>query len=150
MNIYYFGLYLSVPSTHQHRRYTKILRLHYGLEGMKYIIQVYEGEINGHWEKEGLPTDYQYEFEQEMLKHVHDLKNEIRENGWFQRDTPEVSQTSFLRSENSDAELGFKFEWCVSWELSLHCGYICTTTSNWELGLDWFINFISISVYAIC
>ena len=45
-----------------------------------------------------------------MLKHVHDLKNEIRENGWFQRDIPEVSQTSFLRSENLDAELGIKFE----------------------------------------
>ena len=78
---------------------------------MKYIIQVYEGEINVHGEKEGLPTEYQYEFEQEMLKHVHDLKNEIRENGWFQRDIPEVSQTSFLRGENSDAELGFKYEW---------------------------------------
>jgi len=24
---------------------------------MKYIIQVYEGEINGHGEKEGLPTE---------------------------------------------------------------------------------------------
>ena len=46
---------------------------------MKYIIQVYEGEINGHGEKEGLPTEYQYEFEQEMLKHVHDLKNDLRE-----------------------------------------------------------------------
>ena len=75
---------------------------------MKYIIQVYEGEINGHGEKEGLPIEYHYEFEQEILKHVHDLKNEIRENGLFQRDTPEVSQTLFLRSEESDAELGFK------------------------------------------
>jgi len=45
-----------------------------------------------------------------MLKQVHDLKNEIRENGWFQRVTPKESQTSFLRSEESDAELGFKFE----------------------------------------
>ena len=26
----------------------------------------YEGEINGHGEKEGLPTEYRYEFEQEM------------------------------------------------------------------------------------
>ena len=52
---------------------------HYGLEGMIYIIQVYESEINGHGEKEGLPSGYQYEFEQEMLKHVHDIKNEIRE-----------------------------------------------------------------------
>ena len=71
---------------------------------------MHEGEINGHGEKEGLPTEFQYVFEQEMLKQVHDLKNEIRENGWFQRDVPEVSQTSFLRSENSDAELGFKYE----------------------------------------
>jgi hypothetical protein len=45
-----------------------------------------------------------------MLKHVHDLKNEIREKGWREGESPEVSQTSFLRSENSDAELGFKFE----------------------------------------
>ena len=42
---------------------------------MKYIVQVYEGEINGHGEKEGPPTEYQYEFEQEILKHVHDFKS---------------------------------------------------------------------------
>ena len=68
--------------THQHRRSTKTLRLHYGLEGMKHIIQVYEGEINGHGEKEGLPTEYQYELEQEMFKHFHDLKKDVRETGW--------------------------------------------------------------------
>ena len=45
-----------------------------------------------------------------MLKHVHDLKKDLSEKGWWERDSPEVSQTSFLRSENSDAELGFKFE----------------------------------------
>ena len=89
---------------------THTLRVHYGLEGMKYIIQIYEGEINGHGVKEGLPTEYQYEFEQEMLKHVHDLKKDLRKKGWTQRDSPEVSQISFLRSENSDAVLGFKFE----------------------------------------
>ena len=100
----------SLSFTLQHRRSTKTLRLHYGLEGMKFIIQVYEGEINGQGEMEGLPTEYQYEFEQEMLKLVHELKNEMRENGWIQRDSPEVYQTSFLRSENSDADLGFKFD----------------------------------------
>jgi|TARA_Y100000294_G_scaffold130883_1_gene123162 hypothetical protein len=77
---------------------------------MKYIIQVYEGEINGHGEKEGLPTEYQYEFEQEMLKHVHDLNKDLREKGWWEKESLEVSQTSFLRSEESDAELGFKYE----------------------------------------
>ena len=70
----------------------------------------YKGEINGHGEKEGLPTEYQYEFEQEMLKHVHDLKKDLRDKGWWERDSTEVSQTSFLRCENSYAELGFKFE----------------------------------------
>ena len=64
---------------HQHRRSTKSLSVHYALEGMKYIIQIYEGKINGHGEKEDLPTEYQYEFEQEILKHAHDLKNDLRE-----------------------------------------------------------------------
>ena len=50
-----------------------------------------EGEINGHGEKECLPTEYQYEFEQEMLKHVHDLKKDLREKGWWERDSPEIS-----------------------------------------------------------
>ena len=86
--------------THQHRRSTKTIRINYGLEGMKYIIQVYEGEINGHGGKEGLPTEYQYEFEQEMLKQVHDLKKDLRDKGWFQRDIPEVSQTLFQRILN--------------------------------------------------
>ena len=73
--------------THQHRRSTKTLRLNYALEGMKYIIQVYDGEINGHGERECLPTEYQYEFEQEMLKHVHDLKNDLRERMVGERDS---------------------------------------------------------------
>ena len=42
---------------------------------MKYITQLYEGESNGYLERKGLSTEYQYEFEQEMLKHVHDLKS---------------------------------------------------------------------------
>ena len=69
-----------------------------------------EDEVNGHGEKEHLPIEYQKEFEKEMLKHIHDLKKDLREKGWIQTDSPEVSQTSFLRSENSDTELVFKFE----------------------------------------
>ena len=46
-----------------------------------------------------------------MLKHVHDIRNELRENGWVQRESPEIHQTSFLRSDESDGQLGFKFEW---------------------------------------
>ena len=97
--------------TVQNRRSLLTTRLVYGLEGMKYIIQIYEGEINGHGEKERLPEEFQYEFEQEMLKQVHELRNELREKGWTQRDLPpEVHQPSFLRGDESDAQLGFKFE----------------------------------------
>ena len=45
-----------------------------------------------------------------MLKHVHDLNKDLREKGWWEKESLEVSQTSFLRSEESDAELGFKYE----------------------------------------
>ena len=69
---------------------------------MKYIIQVYEGEINGHGEKECLPTEYQYEFEQEMLKHVHDLKNDLREKGWWERVSPEISWNNFLIYDSTE------------------------------------------------
>ena len=72
---------------------------------MKFIIEIYKGEINGHGEKEGLPTEYQYEFEQEMLKHIHDLRIELREKGWREGESPEVSQTSFLKSDESGAQL---------------------------------------------
>ena len=75
---------------------------------MKYIIQIYEGEINGYAEKEGLPKEYQYEFEQDMLKHIHQIRRDLREKRWIQRDPPEITQTSFLRSK--DSILGFKFE----------------------------------------
>ena len=94
----------------QHRRSLHTLRIHYGIEGMKYIVQMYEGEVNGHGEREGLPTEYQYAFEQEMLNHIHKLKHELSEKGWSQKESPEVFQTSFLRSEESDAQLGFQFE----------------------------------------
>ena len=66
---------------------------------------MYEGEINGHGEKEGLPTEYQYEFEQEMLKHVHGLKKNLREKGWWERETPEFFQTSFMRSEEMECSI---------------------------------------------
>ena len=46
----------------QHRRSLHILRIHFGMKGMKYIVQMYEGEVNGHGEREGLPAEYQYEF----------------------------------------------------------------------------------------
>ena len=57
-----------------------------------------------------MPSEYQCEFKQEMLKHIYKLKQELSEKGWSQKESPEVFQTSFLRSEESDAKLGFQFE----------------------------------------
>ena len=71
---------------------------------------MFEVEINKWNEKENLPQEFLSDCEQEMLKHVHDLKKDLREKVLREGDSPEVFQTSFLRSENSDAELGFKFE----------------------------------------
>ena len=47
-------------------------------------------KINVYGKKEGLSNEYQYEFEQEMFKLVHNLKNDLRENGWYERDKPKV------------------------------------------------------------
>ena len=49
----------------------------------------YEGEINGHGEKEGLPTEYQYEFEQEILKHVQDFKSILEKRVGAKKVNPE-------------------------------------------------------------
>ena len=43
------------------------------------------------------------------MKHIHDFRNELRENRWVQRESPEVHQTSFLPSDESDGQLGSKF-----------------------------------------
>ena len=114
----------TLSFTHQHRRSTKTLRLNYGLEGMKYIIQVYQREINGHGEKEGLPTEYQYEFEQEMLKHIHDLKKDSgRKDG-----LREIYQQNFITLHSSGVTNQMH-----SWGLSLSdmslesCHYIVVT-----------------------
>ena len=100
----------TLSYTLQHRRTTKNLRLHYGLEGTNYIIQIYEGEINGHGEKENLPNEYQYEFEQEMLKHIHEIKKDQRDKWWSQGNPPKVTQPSFLRTDLWKDEVSIRFE----------------------------------------
>ena len=34
-----------------------------------------------------------------MLKHIHELKKDLREKGWIEGESPEISQTSFLRGD---------------------------------------------------
>jgi len=49
-----------------------------------------------------------------MSKHIHDLKNELREKGCNQRDSPECSWTSFLRSENCWCRIGIQIRRILS------------------------------------
>ena len=50
----------------------------------------YDCKINVYRKKEGLSKEYQYDFKQEMFKLVHNLKNDLRENSWYERDKPEI------------------------------------------------------------
>ena len=61
-------------------------------------------------DKINYPSDLR-KFKKSELKTISDeLRNELRSNGWSQRESPQVQQTSFLRSDESDGQLGFKFE----------------------------------------
>ena len=73
------------------------MRLVYGQHGLKFLVQLFEGEINQRNEKENLPKEFLFDGEQEMLKQVHLLKNELREKGWSESDPPKITQPSFLR-----------------------------------------------------
>ena len=72
----------SLFFTNKHRKSSKTMRLLYGQHGEKYLVQMFEGEINKKDEKENLPKEFLFDGEQEMLKQVHLLKNELRDKGW--------------------------------------------------------------------
>ena len=59
----------------------------------------YECKINVYGKKEGLSNEYQYEFEQEMLKHVHDLKKDLRERRVDMKETKQRGLLDFFFEE---------------------------------------------------
>ena len=77
---------------------------------------MFEGEINSRNEKENLPKEFLFDGEQEMLKQVHLLKNELREKGLSEGDSPNITQPSFLRTDLGKDEVSF----CL--EKSVGCG----------------------------
>ena len=48
--------------------------------------------------------------EQEMLKQVHLLKNELRDNGWSEGKPPSITQPSFLRTDIGLDEPSHRFD----------------------------------------
>ena len=45
-------------------------------------------------ERGKLTKEFLLEGEQEILKHISEIKKDLREKGWIQRESPEVHQTS--------------------------------------------------------
>ena len=90
---------LSLFFTHKHRRSTKTMRLLYGQHGEKYLVQMFEGEINQRNKKENLPKEFLFDGEQELLKQIHEIKNELKESEWSENEPPKVTQPSFLRTD---------------------------------------------------
>ena len=96
--------------TYQHRRSTNTTRLLYGQHGEKYLVQMLKGEINSRKDKENLPKEFLFDGEQEMLKQVHLLKNELREKGWSESDPPKITQPAFLRTDIGIDEPSHRFD----------------------------------------
>ena len=61
-------------------------------------------------EKKNLPKECLFDGEQELLKRIHEIKNELKETEWSESPPPKVTQPSFLRTDLGEDEVSFKFE----------------------------------------
>ena len=81
----------SLYYTLKDRKSIKTLRIEYGQLGLKFVLRMFEGQIDRMGERENLPKEIRFESEQELLKQIHDLKNELNEKGWSERESPKVT-----------------------------------------------------------
>ena len=88
----------------------KTLRIEYGQLGLKFVLMMFDGQIDRRGEREGLPKEILFEGEQELLEKIHDIKKELRDSEWSEREPPRVTQPSFLRTNLGEDEVSFKFE----------------------------------------
>ena len=68
------------------------------------------GQIDRRGEREGLPKEILFESEHELLKRIHEIKNELNESEWSESPPPKVTQPSFLRTDLGEERVLFKFE----------------------------------------
>ena len=71
---------------------------------------MFEGQIDKRGDREGLPKEILFEDEQKLLKQIHELKKELKENEWSESPPPKVTQPSFLRTDLGEDAVSFKFE----------------------------------------
>ena len=100
----------SLHYTLKDRKSLKTLRIEYGQLGLKFVLRMFEGQIDRMGEREGLPKEILFEGEQEILKRIHKIKNELKESAWSESPPPKITQPSFLRTDLGEDEVSFKFE----------------------------------------
>ena len=98
-------LYFTLP----YRRSNKTVRLEYGQVKKKFIIIIFDGEINGRKTSEDSPKEEVFDDEQEMLKRVYEIKKGLMESRWIIQDKESISQPSFLRTEIIKGAISFEF-----------------------------------------
>ena len=89
----------SLYYTLKDRKSVKTLRLEYGQLGLKFVLRMFDGQIDRRGEREGLPKEILFEGEKELLKRIHEIKKELKEIEWSESPPAEVTQPSFLRTD---------------------------------------------------
>ena len=72
----------SLYYTLKDRKSLKTLRIEYGQLVLKFVLRMFEGQIDRMGEREELPKEILFESEQELLKRIHEIKNELKESEW--------------------------------------------------------------------
>ena len=83
--------------------------IHRQQDTFRFFSKVFKTSILSRKDKENLPKEFLFDGEQEMLKQVHLLKNELREKGWSESDPPKITQPSFLRTDIGIDESSHRF-----------------------------------------
>ena len=101
----------SLYYTLKDRKSLKTLRIESGQLGLKFVLRMFEGQIDRRGEREGLPKEILFEGEQELLNKIHDIKKELKETEWSKIPPPKVTQPSFLRTDLGEDEVSYRFDW---------------------------------------
>jgi len=89
----------SIYYTPKDRKSLKTPRIEYSQLGLKFVLRMFDGQIDRRGERENLPKEILFEREQKLLNKIHDIKKELKETEWSESPSPKVTQPSFLRTD---------------------------------------------------
>ena len=98
-------LYFTSP----YRKSIRTIRIEYGKVKKKFVLRIFEGNINRRMVSEGSPKEEVFEYEQELLKNVYKTKKGLLEGRWIVKNKKSFSQPSFLKTEIIDGKVSFEF-----------------------------------------